>query len=139
MFLFFFFQAEDGIRDYKVTGVQTCALPICLVALSRRGFTQACLPSRGSPSDRPRRPGAVEDRLMDAPRRDAVARCAELGDVALERPVETIRRAAPHRQHDRIDGLDAALRTRIDVRDDHRRALDGAELRARGEDNALGV
>src|SRR5205807_4205990 len=25
----FFFQAEDGIRDYKVTGVQTCALPIC--------------------------------------------------------------------------------------------------------------
>src|SRR2546426_3227588 len=28
MFIFFFFQAEDGIRDYKVTGVQTCALPI---------------------------------------------------------------------------------------------------------------
>src|SRR5256885_7028969 len=27
-FGFFFFQAEDGIRDYKVTGVQTCALPI---------------------------------------------------------------------------------------------------------------
>src|SRR3989454_9621256 len=27
--MFFFFQAEDGIRDYKVTGVQTCALPIC--------------------------------------------------------------------------------------------------------------
>src|SRR2546426_377759 len=27
---FFFFQAEDGIRDYKVTGVQTCALPIFL-------------------------------------------------------------------------------------------------------------
>src|SRR6266850_8005360 len=27
-FCFFFFQAEDGIRDYKVTGVQTCALPI---------------------------------------------------------------------------------------------------------------
>src|SRR5215467_3518437 len=28
MAYFFFFQAEDGIRDYKVTGVQTCALPI---------------------------------------------------------------------------------------------------------------
>src|SRR5687767_6143016 len=27
---FFFFQAEDGIRDKLVTGVQTCALPICL-------------------------------------------------------------------------------------------------------------
>src|SRR2546422_11699950 len=28
-FFFFFFQAEDGIRDVAVTGVQTCALPIC--------------------------------------------------------------------------------------------------------------
>src|SRR5256885_8890125 len=28
-YIFFFFQAEDGIRDYKVTGVQTCALTIC--------------------------------------------------------------------------------------------------------------
>src|SRR5256885_5241006 len=28
MLSIFFFQAEDGIRDYKVTGVQTCALPI---------------------------------------------------------------------------------------------------------------
>src|SRR2546429_3875935 len=27
---YFFFQAEDGIRDVAVTGVQTCALPICL-------------------------------------------------------------------------------------------------------------
>src|SRR5436190_22104998 len=29
-FYFFFFQAEDGIRDHCVTGVQTCALPISL-------------------------------------------------------------------------------------------------------------
>src|SRR2546430_16379028 len=28
MYVFFFFQAEDGIRDLTVTGVQTCALPI---------------------------------------------------------------------------------------------------------------
>src|SRR5256884_5571874 len=27
--MLFFFQAEDGIRDVAVTGVQTCALPIC--------------------------------------------------------------------------------------------------------------
>src|SRR5882762_2886735 len=33
MFFFFFFQAEDGIRDSSVTGVQTCALPICGVPL----------------------------------------------------------------------------------------------------------
>src|SRR5256884_4163787 len=29
----FFFQAEDGIRDVAVTGVQTCALPICPLAI----------------------------------------------------------------------------------------------------------
>src|SRR5205823_11779541 len=29
IFIFFFFQAEDGIRHKLVTGVQTCALPIC--------------------------------------------------------------------------------------------------------------
>src|SRR5215467_15949493 len=29
----FFFQAEDGIRDYKVTGVPTCALPILATTL----------------------------------------------------------------------------------------------------------
>src|SRR5262249_59464450 len=31
--VFFFFQAEDGIRDWSVTGVQTCALPICQLLL----------------------------------------------------------------------------------------------------------
>src|SRR5205807_3518755 len=31
---FFFLQAEDGIRDYKVTGVQTCALPILSVTVN---------------------------------------------------------------------------------------------------------
>src|SRR5690349_23752659 len=38
-FFFFFFQAEDGIRDLYVTGVQTCALPISLyVAFGNNGF-----------------------------------------------------------------------------------------------------
>src|SRR5690625_7210849 len=32
---FFFFQAEDGIRDGHVTGVQTCALPIFVIPLSK--------------------------------------------------------------------------------------------------------
>src|SRR5205807_7604366 len=31
-----FFQAEDGIRDYKVTGVQTCALPISGISRGHR-------------------------------------------------------------------------------------------------------
>src|SRR2546426_9266589 len=38
IFYFFFFQAEDGIRDYKVTGVQTCALPIGWPWRCLRGF-----------------------------------------------------------------------------------------------------
>src|SRR5207249_9190368 len=33
---FFFFQAEDGIRDRNVTGVQTCALPISRLLSERR-------------------------------------------------------------------------------------------------------
>src|ERR1039457_7401161 len=37
-----FFQAEDGIRDYKVTGVQTCALPIYLEPCCHQGRTGPC-------------------------------------------------------------------------------------------------
>src|SRR3989454_11687791 len=36
---FFFFQAEDGIRDYKVTGVQTCALPISSASSTRQDIS----------------------------------------------------------------------------------------------------
>src|SRR5690606_40323131 len=35
--VFFFFQAEDGIRDFHVTGVQTCALPILLKRAADEG------------------------------------------------------------------------------------------------------
>src|SRR5256886_4584395 len=41
---FFFFQAEDGIRDLTVTGVQTCALPICRwIARNAHGFAEAVI------------------------------------------------------------------------------------------------
>src|SRR5256885_15223496 len=40
--LSFFFQAEDGIRDYKVTGVQTCALPIWSRRRRRCGHRFRC-------------------------------------------------------------------------------------------------
>src|SRR5256885_16231174 len=50
MSIFFFFQAEDGIRDYKVTGVQTCALPICSRAAQRaRQLRRAAAPARCCP------------------------------------------------------------------------------------------
>src|SRR2546421_2992776 len=47
LFVFFFFQAEDGIRDLIVTGVQTCALPISLEAAQCRG--ELILLSAGDP------------------------------------------------------------------------------------------
>ena len=37
---FFFFQAEDGIRDHCVTGVQTCALPIQLNTYTKSALTK---------------------------------------------------------------------------------------------------
>src|SRR5690348_17362276 len=48
-FFFFFFQAEDGIRDGRVTGVQTCALPIYDPPTVRN--------HDGNPANLPREPG----------------------------------------------------------------------------------
>src|SRR5437764_3919161 len=62
-FPFFFFQAEDGIRDTSVTGVQTCALPISTLR-QRRPPIAAALGSQSPPPSpdrvtarRLRRPG----------------------------------------------------------------------------------
>src|SRR2546430_7558874 len=61
---FFFFQAEDGIRDLTVTGVQTCALPISRHA--RRRGARNPLPRRA-----PHRP---EDGRVPRPAREPRAR-----------------------------------------------------------------
>src|SRR5690606_40104523 len=42
-FCFFFFQAEDGIRDFHVTGVQTCALPIFMMVAGTLFVTTSVL------------------------------------------------------------------------------------------------
>src|SRR2546430_16910229 len=55
---FFFFQAEDGIRDLTVTGVQTCALPICSRPVRR-----------STPSDRRRSVAAYKRRPVRRRRR----------------------------------------------------------------------
>src|SRR2546430_13095343 len=44
VFCFFFFQAEDGIRDLTVTGVQTCALPIYSSWLAARSAQRPVRP-----------------------------------------------------------------------------------------------
>src|SRR2546429_6294642 len=68
---FFFFQAEDGIRDVAVTGVQTCALPI---SPRRSGYARG--PRRGR-----RAPAQIPHELNGAARQPAscrVLRCAEI-------------------------------------------------------------
>src|SRR3989449_6233339 len=57
---FFFFQAEDGIRDVAVTGVQTCALPICGV--------KAALPERDPRGNHQPDRAALDDSSGKAPR-----------------------------------------------------------------------
>src|SRR3712207_8354697 len=60
--LFFFFQAEDGIRDIGVTGVQTCALPISLDAAADR-------PAAGRPHPARDRPAAARGGVRQRPQR----------------------------------------------------------------------
>src|SRR2546427_6340171 len=58
---FFFFQAEDGIRDLTVTGVQTCALPIYAAVQSAR----TCFDSPDWQGLSPRKRGGLLFRLAD--------------------------------------------------------------------------
>src|SRR2546430_5162970 len=51
--VFFFFQAEDGIRDLTVTGVQTCALPISPAGPIRPGRSSGSRIRARRPSSRP--------------------------------------------------------------------------------------
>src|SRR2546422_8565887 len=60
--LFFFFQAEDGIRDVAVTGVQTCALPISL----DEHLSQRTLPF-GRFAGRPARAGGKAQAAVEEP------------------------------------------------------------------------
>src|SRR5256885_4078549 len=97
----FFFQAEDGIRDYKVTGVQTCALPIyrleqdqVLVSLARTQAQDFEWAGRkqagelgGGPCDERARPHEVAVRAVRAERQP--------GPHGQGEPVEELLRQAP--------------------------------------------
>src|SRR6266496_6701101 len=82
--LFFFFQAEDGIRGLYVTGVQTCALPILLVGRAIGDGGEEALVDRieraGEPIDRII---AGEHAALYAENRDRVA---DDRSIRLERP-----------------------------------------------------
>src|SRR5947209_13208677 len=68
LLFFFFFQAEDGIRDIGVTGVQTCALPIYLPARAPKAATCVAL-------------GIFREREADAPTRTPADRQKMLNDA----------------------------------------------------------
>src|SRR3989449_6701389 len=100
--LFFFFQAEDGIRDVAVTGVQTCAPPISVIRD----------PVRADPA------GPVHE----PPRRDGRARESPVND----------RRGGGRRRLDLIpERLPAAsdVRSGLELRSEERRV--GKECRSR--------
>src|SRR2546425_3935079 len=71
--LFFFFKAEDGIRDKLVTGVQTCALPI---SVGRRGPT-AIGPTHAREDSLHADPPPVADRARREPQVAAPLRSEE--------------------------------------------------------------
>src|SRR5256884_6263295 len=70
----FFFQAEDGIRDVAVTGVQTCALPIFRQAGARLPGPGAGRPSAADPGPQAAVPGGDDRRGEDRQRAGAVPR-----------------------------------------------------------------
>src|SRR5690606_4759496 len=93
LFFFFFFQAEDGIRDFHVTGVQTCALPI--LVHEREHLTTASEILRGfgkgetTVEEHMRKltvPVTGGAKLLAEVIRELDARGIEIDDIGLRRP-----------------------------------------------------
>src|SRR2546430_5397021 len=82
MWFFFFFQAEDGIRDLTVTGVQTCALPIFQGNRGRLASQFGEVPAGGVARDL-EKPGAKQSTIPDlrgfAVNREHNILCQEIG------------------------------------------------------------
>src|ERR1035437_8126153 len=129
---FFFFQAEDGIRDIGVTGVQTCALPIWARCPTRSPTTPPARCSSSAPPDArgrcrsgPARPGRALDDLRHL-RAEALA--PETAGVAAQ-----LRRV----QLERLEGLDRRLQAlRPLLAEEHTRLA--VEHRLRGTTHRVG-
>src|SRR2546425_6118583 len=63
---FFFFQAEDGIRDKLVTGVQTCALPICELRRVQHDRLHLCACDLREAELREELPGGLSEQIHRA-------------------------------------------------------------------------
>src|SRR5262249_58069845 len=88
----FLFQAEDGIRDWSVNGVQTCALPIWAPAPARR--REARLLARAAGASRSRGPGAKRCRACRRRRRAWSATATRTACSAFPTRVAEIGRAS---------------------------------------------
>src|SRR5205823_5239607 len=80
-FIYFFFQAEDGIRDKLVTGVQTCALPIFRKILEKAGVA-------------PGGDGRVNPELFESP----AERELHSGATAAATKVQTLKRGGKYQE-----------------------------------------
>src|SRR5256885_6807661 len=83
--LFFFFQAEDGIRDYKVTGVQTCALPILNAGAVRMRLIASADP-------------LIQDAVITGHDRDELGALVFLSPAARDLPPEEVRSRSEERR-----------------------------------------
>src|SRR5437879_6828378 len=95
--VYFFFQAEDGIRDTSVTGVQTCALPIW----SPRGARAS---ARARPSDRPRARSAH-------PRGGCRARSVEIGRASCRKECRAERRQRHDKEKNQTNQMNTTNRS----------------------------
>src|SRR2546422_4647274 len=111
LFFFFFFQAEDGIRDVAVTGVQTCALPISHARRKRdeqiEQFTARQTAGLVPPDAR--RVCRIEDVHVDA-EEDVIRAAGDFSDPG-ECP---LRSAAAHRARRQLSKSDLVSMKRFD-------------------------
>src|SRR5256886_10462060 len=93
-FFFFFFQAEDGIRDLTVTGVQTCALPISMFAPWARSGTIEWQASPSTPA-RPSVQRSTGGRNTERTRLDSTHRQTPHGRFCLQKTITVLSNTAP--------------------------------------------
>src|SRR3989441_10840976 len=114
MITYFFFQAEDGIRDKLVTGVQTCALPIWMSDLGQLPTREGLVQLHAVPQSDPLTRGGArdEDGAPVCEPTHALPACSDRGDRHdVAHPPRASRRAARPQPDGRSGGrTDGAAR-----------------------------